>query len=525
MDSGQPPSANDHPTKLLVVLGDQLAQPHPVQETLHPSRDALWMAEVPGESLHVPSHAARTVMFLSAMRHFARRQREDGWALHYHALGDHGHHTLESALEADLRRLRPREVQVLQPGEVRVQRELETACRRAGVTLTILPDPLFLVSLEAFSEWAGTRKQLRMEYFYRDQRRRLDVLMDDGEPAGGQWNFDAENRGHFGREGPGLLPAPRRFPPDAVTREVIQIVAEQLPDLPGRCEDFDWPVTPAHAREALDDFIAHRLPHFGQYQDAMWSSEPWLYHARLSAALNLHLLSPREVIAAAEDAWRRGHAPLAAVEGFVRQILGWREYVRGLYFHFGERWHDWNALEAGEPLPALYWDADTEMRCLREAVGQTLRLGYAHHIQRLMVTGLFAQLLGVQPTAIHGWYLGIYVDAVEWVEMPNVIGMSQYADDGRMASKPYVATGRYIQRMSNYCTQCRYRPTEALGDDACPFTTLYWDFLDRHRERFANHPRTALQWKHIEKMDTERLQAIRTQAAAIRERLQQGERL
>lgn len=182
MDSGQPPSANDHPTKLLVVLGDQLAQPHPVQETLHPSRDALWMAEVPGESLHVPSHAARTVMFLSAMRHFARRQREDGWALHYHALGDHGHHTLESALEADLRRLRPREVQVLQPGEVRVQRELETACRRAGVTLTILPDPLFLVSLEAFSEWAGTRKQLRMEYFYRDQRRRLDVLMDDGEP-------------------------------------------------------------------------------------------------------------------------------------------------------------------------------------------------------------------------------------------------------------------------------------------------------------------------------------------------------
>jgi len=332
-----------------VVLGDQLAQPHPALEALHPSRDALWMAEVPGESLHVPSHTARTVLFLSAMRHFARRQREDGWTLHYHALGEHRHHTLESVLEADLRRLRPCEVQVLQPGEIRVQRGLEAACRSAGVTLTVLSDPLFLVSLEAFSEWAGARKQPRMEHFYRDQRRRLDVLMEDGEPAGGQWNFDAENRRHFGREGPGRLPTPKAFPPDALTRKVIQTIAEQLPDLPGRCEDFDWPVTPAQAREALDDFIAHRLPYFGQYQDAMWGGEPWLYHARLSAALNLHLLGPREVIAAAEGAWHSGHTPLAAAEGFVRQILGWREYVRGLYFHFGERWHEGTRSKPGSP--------------------------------------------------------------------------------------------------------------------------------------------------------------------------------
>ncbi len=510
---------------LLLVLGDQLAATHPGLQDLDPARDGLWMAEVAGESHHVPSHAARSTLFLSAMRHFAREREDHGWTVHYRRLGEHPEGSLGAALEADLRCLQPEQVRVLQPGEHRVRRELEQACARHGRALEIIDDPCFLVSLEAFETWAHGRKQLRMEYFYREQRARLGILMDGDTPTGGQWNFDADNRNHFGRDGPGRLPAPVGFEPDKLTRECQQEVARHLAELPGQSESFDWPVTPAQAQQALDDFIDHRLPHFGTYQDAMWTDQPWLYHARLSTALNLHLLQPQTVIAAAEQAWHDNRAPLAAVEGFIRQILGWREYVRGLYFHFGETWHTWNALEAREPLPALYWDAGTSMQCLHQAVGQTLRLGYAHHIQRLMVTGLFAQLLGVRPAEIHAWYLGIYVDAVEWVELPNVLGMSQYADGGRMASKPYVATGRYIQRMSNYCRHCPYEPGEALGEHACPFTTLYWDFLARHRDRFARHPRTALQWKHVEKMDAGRLQAIRAQADRIRKTLSQGDRI
>ncbi len=510
---------------LLVVLGDQLAPDHPGLQHLNPEQDGIWMAEVNEESRHVPSHVARTLLFLSAMRHFAAQRRDEGLTVSYRRLGKHTEQTLGDALLADLDPLQPRQVRVLQPGEHRVLAQLKRACTDRAVPLEVLDDPHFLVPLETFRTWAAGRKQLRMEYFYREQRAAQDVLMNGDEPAGGQWNFDADNRGHFGRDGPGPVPQPVGFPPDALTRECLEDITRHLPDLPGRADDFDWPVTPQQAQQALDDFIQHRLPAFGTFQDAMWTDRPWLYHARLSAALNLHLIHPRSVIDAAEQAWRDGHAPLPAVEGFIRQILGWREYVRGLYFHFGESWHEWNALAADQPLPALYWDADTSMHCLHQAVGQTLKLGYAHHIQRLMVTGLFAQLLGVRPAEIHAWYLGIYVDAVEWVELPNVIGMSQYADGGRMASKPYVATGRYIQRMSNYCRHCPFDPAEALGENACPFTTLYWDFLDHHRNRFARHPRTALQWKHVEKMDPERLQAIRDRADHIRNALAQGDRI
>ncbi len=519
-------NAAHRPRTLLIVLGDQLSPEHPVLATLDPKQDALWMAEVTAESTHAPSHRARTALFLAAMRHFAERRRAAGLTVHYRRLGSTDRPAdLGGALEQDLARLQPQRLCVLQPGERRVQRDLEDAAARHGLRLEIREDPHFIDTPEAFGRWAGSRRELRLEHYYRKLRREHDVLMDGDAPAGGAWNFDASNRGSFGRQGPGLIPEPLGFEADAITREAIDDVRTHLPHLPGELEAFDWPVTPEQAQAALEDFIRNRLPAFGTWQDAMWTDAPWLYHARISAALNLHLLDPRAAIREAESAWHDGHAPIEAVEGFIRQILGWREYVRGLYFHFGDDWHTWNALDAHEPLPQLYWDADTDMTCLAQAVGQTLRLGYAHHIQRLMVTGLFAQLLGVEPRAIHAWYLGIYVDAVEWVELPNVLGMSQYADGGRMASKPYVATGRYIQRMSNYCRHCRFDPGEATGERACPFTTLYWDFLDRHRERFARHPRTALQWKHVERMDPERLQQIRDRAGELRRRLREGDRL
>jgi deoxyribodipyrimidine photolyase-related protein len=285
---------------------------------------------------------------------------------------------------------------------------------------------------------------------------------------------------------------------------------------PGSLADFDWPVTPADARAALDDFLAHRLPSFGRYQDAIWTGEPWLYHSRLAQAMNMKLLDPRDVVAGAERAWRAGKAPLEAAEGFIRQVIGWREYVRGVYWHFMPEYLDRNALNAATPLPNLYWTGDTEMLCLRDAVGQTLKFGYAHHIQRLMVTGLFALLFGVEPKRIHEWYLAVYVDAVEWVELPNTLGMSQFADGGVMASKPYCASGAYIDRMSNACRGCRFDPKQATGPDACPFTTLYWDFLARHRQLLAKNQRMAMQLKNLSRKDTADLRAIRRQADDLR---------
>jgi deoxyribodipyrimidine photolyase-related protein len=285
---------------------------------------------------------------------------------------------------------------------------------------------------------------------------------------------------------------------------------------PGSLAAFDWPVTPADARAALDDFLAHRLPLFGRYQDAIWTGEPWLYHSRLAQALNMKLLDPRDVIAGAERAWREGRAPLEAAEGFIRQVIGWREYVRGIYWQFMPDYLDRNALGAEQPLPHLYWTGATEMNCLRDAVGQTLTHGYAHHIQRLMVTGLFALLFGVEPTRVHEWYLAAYVDAVEWVELPNTLGMSQFADGGVMASKPYCATGAYLDRMSNACKGCRFDPKQATGPDACPFTTLYWDFLARHERLLAKNPRMTMQLKNVARKPAADLRAIRRQADDLR---------
>ncbi|MEF8792547.1 cryptochrome/photolyase family protein [Thiohalorhabdus sp.] len=504
------------PRILAVVLGDQLERQSSLVTGLDRARDGVWMAEVAGEAQTVWSHRARIALFLAAMRHMRDDLDAAGYTVHYRPLGEHAESTLEAALAADLAALRPARVQVTEPGEHRVRQALERAAEAADLPLEIVSDDHFLFDLAAFDRWASDRKAMRLEHFYRAARRSTGVLMDDGQPAGGQWNFDAANRKAFAKAGPPPLPEPATFPPDALTAGAVADVRAHFPNHPGALEPFDWPVTPDQARAALADFIDNRLPAFGDFQDAMWTGEPFLYHSRLAAALNLKLLTPGEVMASAEAAYREGRAPLAAVEGFIRQILGWREFVRGLYWRFMPDWLDWNALGAEAPLPDLYWSGDTAMTCLRETVSQTLQYGYAHHIQRLMVTGLFALLAGVAPRRVHEWYLAVYVDAVEWVELPNTMGMSQFADGGLMASKPYAASGRYIQRMSNYCQHCPFDPSRATGPQACPFTTLYWDFLARHRERFAHHPRTALQWKNLERYSGQQLRAIRDQAERVR---------
>jgi deoxyribodipyrimidine photolyase-related protein len=506
--------------RLVLVLGDQLDRKSAALEGFDPGADRIFMAEVRAESTHVWSHQARTALFLSAMRHFARDMRELGYTVDYIPLDAHDNlHTLEGELKRAIGRHQPSELVFVEPGDFRVREELFSAARATGTPCSELVDTHFLCTRDEFKKHAQGRKQLRMEFFYRPMREKHQLLMDGKQPAGGAWNFDAENRSSFGREGPGWLPKPVTFAPDAITREVIELVGKTFESHPGQTDAFDWPVTPDQAEQALDDFIRNRLPWFGAYQDAIWEGEPWLYHSRLSAALNLKLISPLRVCRRAEEAWREGLAPLAATEGFIRQILGWREYVRGIYWLHMPGYLQRNALNATHPLPAFYWTGQTEMACLRDAINQTLRLGYAHHIQRLMVTGLFALLLGVDPQAVHAWYLAVYVDAVEWVELPNTLGMSQYADGGIMASKPYVATGKYIQRMSNHCGNCRYKPDASTGETACPFTTLYWDFLDRHQELLAKNPRMSLQVKNLSRLTNDQRKEISQQARRIRLKL------
>ena len=501
---------------LIIVLGDQLDLDAAAFDGFDAAADAVWMAEVSEESTHVWSSKPRTVMFLTAMRHFAQALEDAGRPLHYTRMDAQDTGSLSAQLAADISRLKPSRLVMTAPGEWRVLQAIRAVAEASSIALEIREDRHFFCTIRDFAAHAEGRKSLRMEYFYREQRKRHDVLMDGNEPVGGQWNFDADNREAFGAAGPGLVPRRATFEPDAITREVIALVNTRFAEHPGQVESFAWPVTRAQALQSLGTFIQDRLPLFGRFQDAMWPDDPWLYHSQVSAALNLKLLNPREVVTAAESALGSGHAPLASVEGFIRQILGWREYVRGVYWTQMPGYLERNALDAQQDLPAWFWTGATEMACLRDALTQTLQHGYANHIQRLMVTGLYALMLGVQPKQVHAWYLAVYVDAVEWVELPNVLGMSQYADGGVMGSKPYIATGKYIQRMSPHCKGCRFDPTQRTGDSACPFTTLYWEFLMRHEATLARNPRMALQVKNLARLTDAEKDAVHERAAAIR---------
>lgn len=501
---------------LVLVLGDQLDRKASVLDAVDRQRDLLLMIEARGESRRIWSHKARTALFLAAMRHHAQWLRGQGFEVDYVDVHQPEAECLESALKDRIDRHRPQALRMVEAGEHGVAQRIRDLCDARQLPLETLQDRHFMCSRGSFSEWRKGRKTLVMEHFYRWMRKTHGVLVEQNQPVGGAWNFDRDNRKSFGRKGPGLLPAPLRHAPDDITRQVQADVEAVFADNPGSLQHFGWPVTREQALAALDDFIAHRLAVFGPFQDAMWDEQPWLYHSMLASSMNLKLIAPQEVVAAAIAAYEAGRAPLASVEGFVRQVLGWREFVRGIYWTEGAAYLQRNQLGAEQALPDFYWTGDTDMRCLQQAIGQTLKHGYAHHIQRLMVTGLFALLLGVRPQLVHRWYLAVYVDAVEWVEAPNTLGMSQHADGGLLGSKPYIASGRYIQRMSNHCDGCRYAPEQSTGEHACPFTTLYWDFLIRHEARFCTHPRAAMQWRMLDRLDDAQRVAVAAQAESLR---------
>ena len=505
-------------SRLVLVLGDQLTEEIAALRAADPARDAVVMAEVRDEASYVAHHPKKIAFLFAAMRKFAERLRRAGWQVLYTRYDDP--ENAGSICGELLRRAEEtgaREAIATEPGEWR----LIEALRHCPLPVAMQEDDRFLASHAEFARWAEGRRSLRMEYFYREMRRKTGLLMEGDAPAGGRWNFDHENR----KPAPGEIEGdgPPRFAPDAVVEEVLDLVEREFGGNFGEARPFWFATDREQALTALHHFVAHALPRFGDYQDAMLDDHRFLYHAVISPYLNAGLLAPLEVCRAVEAAWRAGRAPINAAEGFIRQIIGWREYVRGVYFLEGPDYAGRNALGHDRRLPALYWGAPTRMRCLERCVAQTREEAYAHHIQRLMVTGNFALLAGVDPAEVHEWYLAVYADAFEWVEAPNVIGMSQFADGGIVASKPYVSSGAYISRMSDHCGSCAYAVSRKTGEGACPFNLLYWHFLDRHRERFEKNPRMAQMYRTWDRMDPERRETVLSEAAAFLDRLDAGE--
>ena len=528
-----------HCRHLVMILGDQLDEASTAFDGFDPDQDVVLMTEAFEESTHVWSHKIRTTLFLSSMRHFAEGLKQRGWQVHYRSLDVEADKTLPAGLLAAIAQYQPQAVIGVEPGDLRVRQQIEDAIAGAiksgaasahitkakaindakkGAFLTWREDKHFLCGLPQFRKWAGQSASLRMEFFYRNMRKQYKVLVegaDNDEPVGGKWNFDAENRKSFGKAGPQNVPKALSYKPDAITVGVIKLVNTHFAGHPGQLDNFNWPVTRAQALVALKDFIDNRLPVFGPHEDAMWTNLDFGWHSLLSSSLNLKLLNPLEVVLAAEQAYKKHDLDLASVEGFIRQILGWREFMRGVYFLDMPELKTANHYGHKNALPEWYWTADTHMNCMKQCIGQTLKNGYSHHIQRLMVTGMFGVTAQISPQAVCDWYLAVYVDAVEWVELPNVAGMALFANGGRFTSKPYIASGAYVKRMSNYCTGCKYDPEARVGANACPISTLYWNFLDQHEATFASNPRTSLMVKNLQRMTPELRAGVRERAGEM----------
>ncbi len=506
-----PPRVCTLMTTLAFLFGDQLSPDMSALYGLSPTDAVILMAEVHDETTYVRHHPKKIAFILSAMRHFAEEMRGRGWTVDYVKLDDpENSGSFTGELTRALKRHRVDRITATRAGEHRVIAMQQAWGDATGLPVEVREDDRFVCSRAMFAKWAEGRRSLLMETFYRDMRRRTDLLMENDKPAGGRWNFDAENRKPA--EASLFMPRPAAFAPDAITREVLDLVSARFADHFGTLEPFDYSVTAADAEHALQVFLKEALPAFGDVQDAMLKREPYLYHARIAQYLNVGLLDPVKVCRLAEAEWKAGRAPLNAVEGFIRQIIGWREYVRGVYFLEGPDYVQRNALEATRPLPGFYWSAETEMACMRACITQTRDHAYAHHIQRLMVTGNFALVAGIDPHALHEWYLAVYIDAFEWVEAPNTIGMSQFADGGLLATKPYAASGAYINRMSDYCSGCKYNVKKRTGSDACPFNYLYWDFVARHEKLLAGNPRLGFAAKTWARFSAEDQAAIRESA-------------
>lgn len=499
-------------TTLRLILGDQLSREISSLSDIDRENDVVLICEVMEEATYVKHHKKKIAFLFSAMRHFAQELENEGMRVRYIKLDDPGN---AGSFTGEIRRaietLRPERIVVTEPGEYRVLEDMSTWPVNLGVPMEIRSDTRFLCSIPEFKDWANGRTALRMEFFYRDMRRKHGILMDSNQPEGGKWNYDSQNRKPA--SGGLFIPKPHFTEPDAITREVMELVASRFSDHFGDLEPFYFAVTREKALKVLKNFIAERLPHFGDFQDAMLEGQPWMYHSHISFYLNCGLLNPLEVVREAERAYREGRAPLNAAEGFIRQIIGWREYVRGIYWLKMPEYADENALNARRDLPWLYWTGETSLNCMKQCVRETKANAYAHHIQRLMVLGNFALLAGIDPKQVNEWYLVVYADAYEWVELPNVSGMILYADGGYLGSKPYAAGGAYINKMSDYCKNCAYDVKIKTGPKACPFNYLYWNFMIENEDRLRGNPRLSVAYSNLDKMPLEKIDDIRSSSS------------
>ena len=504
------------PATLRLVLGDQISDGRLSSlRDLDAKRDTVLLAEVRDEATYVRHHKKKIALVFAGMRGLAKRLRAKKVRVRYVGYEDEGN---TGSLIGEVRRALAEseydEVVVAAPGEYRLMEAFDAFAASSNVPFKIRDDDRYLCTAHEFAIWADGKKELRMEFFYREMRRRYDLLMDGDKPVGGAWNLDKQNRKAMPKR---LAPPHHRFvAPNPTTDSAIADVARLFPDNFGTLEGFGYATTPDEAEAIVEDFVANILPGFGDYQDAMVAGEPWMWHAVISAAMNLGLIDPLDVCRRAEAAYRKKRAPLNSVEGFIRQIIGWREYMRGIYWLKMPEFKALNALKADRKLPWFYWSGETEMNCVREAVQATAAHAYAHHIQRLMVTGNLAMLLGVHPDEINDWYMVVYADAYEWVELPNVHGMATFADGGVIGSKPYAASGAYIDRMSDYCKPCRYDPKRRSGEGACPFNPLYWDFLIRNERKLGGNNRMAMVYRNLERLTAADRQAIQADAERIK---------
>ena len=516
---------SDNPI-LVPILGDQLTRTLSSLRGRSKDDTVILMMEVHDEATYVKHHKQKIVLIFSAMRHFAAELRDAGWSVDYVTLDDpdnSGSFTGEVARAVE--RHAPRAIHIAEAGEWRVQQAIEEWPDKFACAVDILPDDRFVCTHEEFRDWAEGRKHLTMEHFYREMRRKTGLLMKaDGEgnlrPEGGEWNYDKDNREPPGEQ---MNPPPApKFEPDEMTREVIALVEKRFGDHFGSLERFEWPVTRAQAEKAADAFFTQRIEKFGPYQDAMVHGQDDLYHSMLSTSINCGLLDPLELCERAQAAYEEGAAPINSVEGFIRQIIGWREFVRGFYWLHMPGLESDNALGAARALPEFFWTGETDMRCLADCIRSTHDNAHAHHIQRLMVLGNFCLIAGIDPAQVQDWYLVVYADAYQWVELPNVAGMILYADGGKLATKPYAASGNYINKMSNYCRGCRYKVSVKTGPDACPFNPLYWHFLHRNRGRLSGNPRLAQPYRTWDRMSDERRHEYLDSADAVLDRLFDG---
>lgn len=509
-------------TKLCFILGDQLNDEIASLNLINKEHDVVFMCEVADEADYVPHHPKKIAFLFSAMRHFAQHLEKNGYKVLYTRLDDPDNGgSFARELLRITEKLNPTEIIVVEPGEWRVLQILEQLKAKLKIPLTILEDNRFLCSINHFKEWAKGKKQLRMEYFYRTMRQKYNLLLDkNAKPVGGSWNYDSENRRNANQVQ--TFPTRPQHQLDHITKEVLALVEKNFANNFGELLPFALAVTRKQALIELDFFITHCLPNFGDYQDAMRDDEAILFHAYLSFYLNAGLLLPLEICQKAEKAYYDGAAPLNAVEGFIRQILGWREFIRGIYWFYMPEYREKNFFQARRSLPALYWGAETKMHCMKKVVQQTSTGAYSHHIQRLMVSGNFALLAGINPEEVCAWYLAVYADAYEWVELPNTLGMALFADGGLVGSKPYAASGKYIHRMSNFCSACHYNPNQMTEERACPFNALYWDFLERNQQKLVGNPRLNYAYLNWRKMTDERKQAILSKAKKIFSLLDSG---